>query len=466
MKSILVCLLITFTSLVRSQDTLKTLNDKQVMDIVKKYHPIVKQATIQIKKSEADIIVSKTGFEPIFSNYSAKKTFDGKGYYEYHNPEVKIPTWFGVEVSGGLESLIGERFDVSETVGKTSYVGISIPLAKNLLFDKRRAALKQAKIFNEMALNDQKAIINDLLMDAMESYWAWVKAYQICEVVKQNMLVSQKRFDFTRKSYLNGEKPAIDTVEALTQLQSNEYDLNKFTLELQNAALNLSLYLWTENDIPFNLPTDVIPSNEWQDVLRINEENIDIKSLIERAKISHPQIVMYDIKLKSLGVERKLKRQELLPKIDLRYNQLGKGYDLMSTISTPVLMNNYQYGIKMEVPLAIFQGRGEFKKVNYKIQDTQLDLAQKRLLIETKIKSYANELDNLKKQIDLLSNSYENYQKLVLAEEVRFANGESTLFIVNSRQNKALDALEKLIEIKTKYYKTVVALQWSAGSLN
>ena len=44
-------------------------------------------------------------------------------------------------------------------------------------------------------------------------------------------------------------------------------------------------------------------------------------------------------------------------------------------------------------------------------------------------------------------------------------NGESSLFIVNSRQMKALDALEKLINIQAKYFKTIYAIQWSVGSL-
>jgi len=429
MKNLLYSLSILFVSAMSfSQKIEQTLNAEQVLAIVRQYHPIAKQATIQIKKSEADIIISKSGFEPIFNNYSAKKTVDGKNYYDYNSPEIKIPTWFGIELSGGTERLSGNQYDPSETIGKTSYVGISVPLAKNLLFDKRRAALKQAKVFNSLAINDQKAILNDLLMDAMENYWAWVKAYQIYEVIKQNLVISQKRLDLTKKSFINGERPAIDTVEALTQLQSNEYELNKYWLEFQNAGLSLSAFLWTENDTPFNLPEDY--------------------------------------KLNSLAIEKRLKKQELLPKIDLRYNQLGKGYDLYQTATTPLLMNNFQYGIKMEVPLALFQGRGEFKKVNLKIQETQLDQNQKRLQIELKVKSYFNELENLKKQIELQTKNYANYEQLVNAEEIRFANGESSLFVINSRQNKALEALEKLIEIKTKYYKTVAALQWSAGLLN
>jgi hypothetical protein len=71
----------------------------------------------------------------------------------------------------------------------------------------------------------------------------------------------------------------------------------------------------------------------------------------------------------------------------------------------------------------------------------------------------------LRKQILTQEATNKNLIALVKAEESRFNNGESYLFLINSRENKALEALEKLIELKTKYAKTVYALQGSAGLL-
>jgi outer membrane protein TolC len=119
----------------------------------------------------------------------------------------------------------------------------------------------------------------------------------------------------------------------------------------------------------------------------------------------------------------------------------------------------------MEVPLRFSQGRGEYKKAKLKIEETTLDQNQKKLQIALKVKSYYNDFLNLKAQIALQSNNYSNYQALVRAEETKLLNGESSLFLINSRENKALDALEKLVELKTKYYKTIYSLQWSAGLL-
>ena len=466
-KKYIVLLVVICTSLfARAQEATATLNAEQVLALVRRFHPIVKQANINIQKSKADITLARAAFDPILSTYAARKILNGTNYYNYISPEIAIPTWYGIEVYSGLENITGNRLDPSQTSGQSSYFGISIPLAKDLVIDKRRAFLQQAKIFSTMATVEQQATVNDLLMNAIEAYWLWVKAYQTYNVVKNNVAINEKRLALVKKSYINGERPAIDTVEALTQLQSFQYQQNVYALEFKNAGLQLSAYLWKENNEPYILPENIVPESNWENETSINNFNVVLTALLDIADKNHPELQLYNYKLDALAIDKKLKFQELLPKIDFRYNQLGKNNDLLKTISTgPLFENNFQYGLKFEIPLRLSQGRADYKKAILKIEETTLNQNQKKLYIQLKIKSYYNEWLTLKQQISLYSNTYNNYQQLVRAEETRLFNGESSLFLVNSRENKALEALEKLIELKTKYYKTIYALQWSAGLL-
>ena len=187
---------------------------------------------------------------------------------------------------------------------------------------------------------------------------------------------------------------------------------------------------------------------------------------MSNASQNHPNNLVYTYKLDALGIEKKLKFQELLPKIDFKYNLLGKGYNMGESISQHNYFdNNFQSGIKLEMPLLFMKGRAEYKLAKLKIAENTIDQTLKRNQIDIKIKSYYNEYVTLKSQIILQSNMYENYQLLVKSEETRLLNGESSLFLVNSRENKALEALEKLIDLKTKYFKTIYAIKWSAGEL-
>ena len=464
LKYISLCLCLVTMIAANGQDSLKKLSASQVMEIVKLYHPIAKQADILIENAKADITVAKGLFDPVLQHETAQKTFDGTAYYYYNRPALSIPTWFGVEITAGLEYLSGNRTDPEETKGRTSYLGISVPLAKNLLMDKRRAALQAAKIFRTLSEAEKRTILNDLLFDAMKSYWNWVQQYQVFKILSAVVTVNEKRVALVNTAYRLGERPAIDTTEALVQLQNFELLKKQAWLDFQNTSLELSVYLWTENAEPYNLPDDIIPGEDLQ-VLNINTAPIpDLNTLLDDALKNHPELVQYNYKLAMLDIEKKLKFQELLPTANFRYNQLGKGYDILKNATGPLFENNFQYGLSLGIPLRLSKGRGEYRKAKLKITETQLQQNHKQLQVENKVKSYFNEMLTLKSQLVLQESAYKNYLALQKGEELRFQAGESSLFLINARESKTLEALQKIQELKVKYFKAVAALQWSTGT--
>ena len=458
--------ILSVTISVKGQDSLKTLSAKQLMEIVKQFHPVAKQADIFIEKAKADVTIAKGMFDPVLKNESAQKTFDGNDYYYYNRPELSIPTWFGVEVSAGIEYLSGNRTDPIETKGETSYFGISVPLAKNLIMDKRRATLQTAKIFREASAIEKRNTLNNLLLDAMKTYWNWVQQYQVYKILTDAVKVNEKRVALVITAFQLGERPAIDTTEALTQLQNFEMLKSQALLDYQNTGLELSVYMWTVNNQPYNLPLNAIPGDDLQTSNITGAPIPELNSLLDAARKNHPELVIYNYRLDVLGVEKKLKFQELLPTINFRYNQLGKGYDVLKTATGPLFENNFQYGLSLGIPLRLSQGRGEYRKAKLKITETQLQQNQKQWQVENKVKSYYNELVTLKLQIALQEKAYNNFMILQRGEETRFQAGESSLFLINARENKTLEALQKLQELKAKYYKTENALQWAAGILS
>lgn len=456
---------VSVVSIAQENSAPQTLSSQQVMEIVKQFHPVAKQADIFVDKAKADVTIARGLFDPVVKNESAQKTFDGIDYYSYNRPELSIPTWFGVEVAAGLENLSGSRTSPEETLGETSYFGISVPLAKNLLMDKRRAALQSAKIYQTASEAEKRNMLNNLLLDAMKSYWNWCQQYQVYKILTDAVAVNEKRVQMVRIAFQLGDRPAIDTTEALTQLQNFQILQSQASLDFQNAGLGLSAYLWTAGTQPYILPAAIIPA---ENLLTMNLDTAvlpDLNNLLAIARTNQPELVLYRYKLAVLGIEKKLKFQELLPAVNFRYNQLGKGYDVLKTASGPLFQNNFQYGLSVGIPLRLSQGRGEYRKAKLKITETQLQQRQKQLEVENKVKYYYNELVTLKKQVTLQEQAFKNYAALQRGEEIRFQAGESSLFLINARENKTLEALQKLQELKAKFFKTENMLQWAAGNL-
>ena len=451
--------------LASAQDSAETFSAQQVMDIVNQFHPVAKQADIFIQKARANVTIAKGMFDPYIGNSLAQKTFDGTNYYYYNRPELSIPTWFGIEVSTGLEYLSGNRTDPVETKGQSSYLGISVPLAKNVLMDKRRAALQTAKIFRTSSLVEKRNILNNLLLDAMTTYWSWVEQYQVFKVLSNAVTVNEKRVALVKSAFTLGDRPAIDTTEALTQLQNFQMLRSQAWLNFQNTTLELSVFLWTPSSQPYQLPITIIPADNLQTSAIASAPLPDVNSLLDAARKNHPELIMYDYKLNALAVEKKLKFQELLPSIDFQYNRLSRDYDILKTVATPLFENNFQYGLSFGIPLRLSRGRGEYRMAKLDIAETQLQKSRKVLDIETKVNMYFNELVTLKAQTVLQEKALINYQALQRGEEIRFQAGESSLFLINARETKTLEALQKLQELTAKYFKATVSLQWAAGLL-
>lgn len=461
--NILLLLTVWLMLTAKAQDTVMTLSPEQLTALVKQFHPVALQADILVEKAKADLTTSRGMFDPVLSNDAANKTFDGTRYYNYNRPELSIPTWFGIEVKAGLEYLGGNRTSPEDTKGESSYLGVSVPLTKNLLMDKRRAALQTAKIYKQMSSVEKRNILNDLLLDALKSYWTWAQEYQVYKILTDAVLINEQRVRLVKTAYTIGERPAIDTTEALSQLQAFELLKSQAWLAYQNAGLELSVHLWQAKGQPYELPESVVPAVNLQqtNISRMALPSLD--SLLNAALVNHPELSMYNYKLGILAIEKKLKFQDILPDIRFRYNQLGRGYDVLKTATGPLFENNFQYGISLSIPLRLSQGRGEYKKAKLKIDETRLQVTYKQLSIQNKVKSYFNELLALQQQVNLQQKAYENFVTLLRGEETRFRNGESSLFLINTRETKALEGLQKLQELKAKYFKTAATLQWAAG---
>jgi len=464
MKKLALVVFVSFFSIhCFSQGKLLTLEN--TMDIIRMYHPVMKQAGLEVDLAQSTLQASRGIFDPSFYLRNEEKTFDGKNYFLYSNPELKIPTWFGIDIKGGFENNSGDRLDPMFTTGKSTYVGFSIPVLKGLLYDKRRAVVQQSKLMVQFSRQERLLAINDLLYDAADTYWKWVSAYQNYIIISELTAVTSKRFEFVKSSFVSGDRAAIDTIEALTQYQNMLAMQNQFWLELQTQRLFLSNFLWTSSNQPYELSEDIIPDSSWR-MLAIKEYPLpSLEEALKQAIQFHPKLASMGIKQDVLNLEKRYKFQALLPTLDLNYNFLNSGYSLGKAFSRPLFENNYKYGLQLGMPLFQRQARGEYGITKIKIADLNLKLQQSTLEIENKVRSSFNEVISLQAQTVLFQQNTYNQELLLRAEESKFSIGESSMFLVNARENKLLETQQKLNELKAKFFKSLLGIVWSTGQL-
>jgi outer membrane protein TolC len=100
-----------------------------------------------------------------------------------------------------------------------------------------------------------------------------------------------------------------------------------------------------------------------------------------------------------------------------------------------------------------------------KIENTDLLRQQKELELKNKLQLAFNELDNALIQNQLYTKTVDNYRQLLALENSRFQLGESSLFLLNNREIKLIEAQIKLAKLQTELQIARSAIDWAAGRL-
>jgi len=433
------------------------------MEIVRTYHPIAKQADLQIAKGKAYLLKSKGGFDPILQGDASQKYFNGSKYYSVLDANLQIPTWFGIQLQSGYQNANGNRLNPQNYTPDDGlwYAGISVPLGKGLFIDQRRADLKQAKIFNESSVVEQRRILNELIYEAGKAYYDWFKSYNKLLVYREALELAETRYKAIQQSVLFGDKPAFDTLESGIQIQTRNFQVEQALLELQNSRELLSVYLWAESYFPLELNLNSVPTSRLTMIPSPFDTNY--AQQIHSLKAQHPEIMGYQYKIDFKRVEYRLNKENLKPKLDLNYNALSE--PIAENPFTNYSINNYNWGASLAFPLFVRKARGELKLTDIQLQEMQNNLSFKTELVEYKANMAINSWKTTYKQILIFNRTVEDYRKLVFGEQTLFNNGESSLFLVNYRETSYIDAQTKLIDALAENLKSKLNLEFALGIL-
>jgi len=447
-------------------DTAKvfTLEDLQLMAF--RFHPIIKQAALLSESAQANVLQSLGYFDPALKSTFGQKLFGNTDYYNKWSSELKIPLWLaGADLKVGYDRNVGNYVNPESRTNSQglSAIGLSIPIGQGLIIDARRSTLRQSKIMVQYAQADQLKQINSIWYNMVKDYWNWYYAYKQFELIKEGLDLAQRRFKALSTQTLLGDKPAIDSVEAYITVQERMIQREKTAIELQNARLVLSNHLWNETGNPLELPEEALPQN-------INAVKLPGKllldSLLTQSSSQHPELIKLKSKSAQLEIEKSYRQEMLKPKLNLSGTLISNRINFTNNIPGYYDFNwgNYKLGVEFAFPLFLRSERGKLREVKIKQQELNYELQQSGREIRNNILSSYNDLSAYSSQLSLQQKSIQNQQFLVNGENQKFALGESTLFLINSRETKLIDMKIKQESMAAGYQKTLAELFYKAGT--
>jgi len=425
------------------------LSYNEFLGYVKKYHPLVRQANLEVTNAQAALMAARGGFDPKIEVDYDKKRFSGTEYYSLLNSSFKIPTWYGIEIKAGFNDTNGQYFnpmDRTPDSGLTS-LGISVPLGQGLFINQRMADVREGKLQLQLSDAQRKLRAIEVLYSASEAYFDWKQTYTEAELYKSYLGFASTRFKGVKQLIELGDSPAIDSVEAGITVRNRQLNLANANLKLVKARLKLANYLWIQ-DVPVELGENVRPEQNLlqtlPETLRTNEMTVDVNQLD-----THPKIQSLETKLDILEVNRQLKANMLLPKANVGYNYISEPERFDSFRA-----EDYKFNVNFSFPVFLRKERGNLKLAKLKIQDAEYDLSQQRLELQNKILAQQTEIESLRSQKSIIDALVNDYTTMLNSEEKLFSFGESSIFLINSRENNLVNARLSQISIENQYFSS------------
>lgn len=460
MKTYLILMFLFTSAVLYSQERPpEVLSYQEYLAFVKKFHPVARQAGLQLEIGEARLLQARGGFDPKIEVDYDRKEFKGTEYYDILNSTFKIPTWYGVELKANFEQNSGVYLNPQLTVPPDGLfsAGVSVDVGQGMFINERMAALRSARIFQEQSVAERDLMVNEVLYEASLAYFDWLEVYNEMAIYEEFLETANERFLGVSQNALLGEVPAIDTVEAKISVQNRLLELEQARVNLVKERLDVSNFLWLDNNVPVELQPHMVPDRQLPakiDTILDIPLDIPLETVLE----NHPKLRSLEFKLRALEIEQRLYRNNLLPEVNLEYNFLTPEPEFQTLTRA-----NYKAGVSVRIPLFLRKERGALRLANFKVQDATFDIQLNERQIENKILGVYQELESYRLQNALAADMVANYQMMLNAEERKMAFGESSLFLINTREIRLIEARLKQNELLIKFLDANARLFQSLG---
>lgn len=438
---------------------------QDLAELVFANHPIVKQAALLSVGAQAQVTQARGGFDPRLGSGFDRKLFGGTDYYNNWANELKVPLWpGGIDLKAGYDRYVGNYVNPQyRTPGAgLAGVGLSVPLGQGLLIDARRSTLRQARIMVGAAEADRVKQINEVWLQAAKDYWNWYYAYQQSVLIQEGLDLAENRFQAISRQVNLGDQAPIDSVEARITAQDRLVQAEQLRMELQNARLVLSNHLWNKEAQPVELPEYAVPQLAGIDTV----DAAEFSQLAEQAATRHPTLVKLDAKIRQLGIEERYRRELLKPRFNVSGTLLSRGDFYRPETPAPYEFgwNNYKLGVDFAFPLFLRQERGRLQQTRIQVQEFTLEQQQSQRTILNQVNAVYNTLKAYERQLAVQTQIIENQRTLLQAELQKYELGESTIFLINSRESRLIDLRIKQESMRANYEKALAELYYYAGT--
>lgn len=434
--------------LVFCQSYSSTLSLNTLLKTVNQSYPKIIAARLQVAKAQGEYFSALGAFDPSLKANTRSQPVGGY-INNYVNSELSIPT-----LASGLRLFAGYRVGRGDypiyyqnylTNSQGEYrAGLALPLLRNFFIDKQRTALMTQAEKIALSIEDVAATKLSVYQETIKAYWQWVGSGLQLQTYKHLLHLAQKRQNALVKQAESGDLPKLAVIENQQIIMQRQQLVNQGTMLYEQSAVSLSIYYRNPKGDP------LVPSiKQLPKALGINKQRRINNPIHIRAElIRHPEMRKLDRYYQIINLKQNLAKNDLLPNLDaMAYTskQYGTGAD------PKLLPQAAMVGINFNFPLFQREAKGQIISTTSELMQIA---NEKKLLYEQLYNQYSNLVIALKvyqQQINLLNKELQLARQVGAGEAKKFFEGDSTLFLVNQREQTTTQVQMNLINARIAF---------------
>lgn len=422
--------------------------------------PLLRAAEKDKALAAADQLSAEGGFDPSLRVYGTAIPYGGYPS-ERLNVTVDQPT-----AIGGSRFFGGWRFGQGSFApydGKyetgdygEARVGAQIPLWRDLPIDRRRAGLKKAEIgisVAKLSVEEQTLLV---VRAASIRYWDWVAAGRKLAISRDLLQMATARDAQLALRVDRGDLPAYERAENLRVMHQREAQVVAAERSLQNAAIELSLYLRDPGGValtpdPSRLPTALPPPEATR--LPVAEQ-AQADALARRPEPRRLQALS-----RQAEVDLALAENQKKPAVDL----FVLGAKDLGPAPPKIAPWELEVSLLVDIPILnrVQEGRRRAAEAQLGKLSEQARFAKER--VSADVRDAVSALAMARERAAAIRREVDAARGLVESERERFALGESSLLVVNLREQAFAEAELREVDAIADHHRGVAALRAAVG---
>lgn len=435
-----------------------TLDD--VLQAADRAYPSLAAAQADLEAADAEALSAAGGFDPV-----AK----ARGYLIPPSlgpyPQVRVDSAVEGAIPGTPVTLFGGYRigqPLSSTGIQTYYreretypagelrAGISAPLLRNLLIDRRRASISRAALGQDGARQAQTLQRIEVTRLAALRYWEWVAAGRRREVARSLLAIAEDRDRQLAVRVKTGDVPFFDQQDNLRAVAQRRSLLVQTQRAVEQASFELALFLRDGDGAPTQPLDAQLPASFPEPLPSFGDE-----ATLDEALSRRPDVQRLVVQQRQQEIDLSLARNQLWPALDMGVvfsQDLGRN---AGTADPKLNVPELELFAILEVPLLyrLPMGRVRAAEAGLAKVAAQLRLARDRVAAD--VKDARSALEAARARVILARQEVDVARKLEAGERQKFALGDSTLLFVNLRETQSAEASLREIDSLQDYHRAV-----------